>query len=201
MKDPINLRDVRSISEQPTLTADGQKIVGYAAVFNSFSQDLGGFKEIIRPGAFDRSLASGADVRALVDHDSSKIIGRTKSGTAKLTVDQRGLRYEITPPDTTAANDLMKSMKRGDVDGSSFAFTAAQGGDKWRKEGGQTIRELHDVDLYDVSVVTYPAYTASEASLRSLNAVKDAPPAEPESPAAVPCNRRLRQQLVEKEIA
>jgi HK97 family phage prohead protease len=165
--------EIRSLTdEQPTV--DGNTITGYAAVYNTFSQDLGGFREIIRPGAFDRCLASGPDVRALVDHDSSKILGRTKSGTCKLVSDARGLKYTITLPDTQTARDLKASMARGDIDGSSFAFAVVKNGDMWRKEGTETIRELHDADIFDVSVVTYPAYLAAESSLRSFNEFNEA---------------------------
>jgi HK97 family phage prohead protease len=199
----MSTKEIRSIAARdaaPQLSDDGKTIVGYGAVFNSFSQDLGGFYEIIKPGAFDRALAAGADVRGLVDHDASRILGRTKSGTMKLSVDAKGLRYEITPPDTTTARDLMTSMKRGDVDGSSFAFSVAPNGDNWRAEGPKVIRELTDVDLFDVSVVTYPAYLASEASLRSLDKAKiDAGKASVDAYAAAIANARLRLQLLEKE--
>jgi HK97 family phage prohead protease len=151
--------EVRRADKEPVT------ITGYAAVFNSFSEDLGGFREIIRPGAFQRSIAGGADVRALVDHDPAKILGRTKSGTLKVSEDTRGLRFEVTLPDTTAARDLLVSMERGDVSGCSFGFRVEKDGDLWRNEQGKAVRELHHVDVFDVSVVTYPAYTAADAQV------------------------------------
>lgn len=146
-------------------------ISGYAAVFNSFSEDLGGFREIIRPGAFRDAIASGQDVRGLVNHDENLLLGRTSSGTMRLSEDKRGLRYEIDPPDTSTARDLIELLKRGDLNGSSFAFTIKKDSDLWRQEGEQTIRELHAIDqLYDVGPVVYPAYraTVSEVTTRSL---------------------------------
>jgi uncharacterized protein len=162
--------DIRSCNVELRVEGEGtsRKLAGYAAIFNSFSEDLGGFREIIRPGTFSRALANNADVRALVDHDSTLILGRTKSGTLRLREDERGLRYEIDLPNTRVGNDIAESVKRGDVSGSSFAFRAVK--DSWRTENGSDVRELHDVDLFDVGPVTYPAYVATEASLRALNA-------------------------------
>jgi uncharacterized protein len=165
-------------------------IQGYASVFNSLSQDIGGGKrelrEIIRPGAFAPLLARGVDVRGLIDHDPSKILGRTKSGTLRLEEDSRGLRFEIDPPDTQTARDLMCSLQRGDVDGASFAFTVAPGGESFRSENGCYIREIRAMgSLEDVSVVTYPVYPASEAALRSLSHWEAAqPPAKVETRAS-----------------
>jgi HK97 family phage prohead protease len=149
------------------------KIVGYAAIFNSMSEDLGGFREIIRPGAFERALASGQDVRGLVNHDPNLLLGRTASGTMRLAEDDRGLRYEIDPPDTQVATDLITLLERGDLDGSSFAFTLAENGDAWRDEHGKVVREIHKVgELFDVGPVVYPAYraTVSSVAVRSVQA-------------------------------
>lgn len=166
----MSKNEIRSLSEQPTISDDGNTIEGYAAVYNSYSNDLGGFREIIRPGAFDRALAAKPDVRAYFDHGGMPL-GRTKSGTLEIWADQRGLKYRIANiPDHTTGRDLRVAMKRGDVDGSSFAFRIAPNGDKWGKDAKGVVRELYDVDLHDVSVVTVPAYKATEASLRSLDA-------------------------------
>jgi len=147
--------------------ADGKKLVGYAAKFSpNRSQDLGGFLEQIDPKAFTRSLAGNADVRALINHDQNLILGRSTSGTLNLSVDSEGLLVEITPPDTSYARDLMISMSRGDVTQMSFAFVTKK--DSWDKEGDSNIRTLLDVDLHDVSAVTYPAYLNTEIGLRSL---------------------------------
>lgn len=143
-------------------------IEGYAAVFNSLSTNLGGFRERIEPGAFAASLNAGADVRALVDHDPAKIIGRNKSGTLTLSEDSHGLKVSIRPPDTTAGRDVVESIRRGDLDAMSFGFVARD--DEVRKESGETVRVLRAVDLFDVSVVAYPAYQDTAVALRSVEA-------------------------------
>ena len=145
-----------------------QKITGYAAVFDSLSEDLGGFRELVAKTAFTRALKENQDVRGLIDHNSSKILGRTSAGTMVLEVDEKGLRYEIDIPDTQAGRDIVTSIKRSDVTGSSFSFDIVS--DEWRTEDGQEIRTLTDVDLFDVGPVSFPAYpaTVTEASFRSL---------------------------------
>lgn len=156
---------------------DGEtpKIMGYAAKYNAWSVDLGGFREIIRPGAFSRAISEQQDVRALVDHDASMILGRTKSGTLRMTEDSVGLRVEIDPPDTSIARDVMQSIRRGDIDGMSFGFVTRK--DEWRhNKGGEMQRELIDVDLFDVSVVTYPAYPDTSVAMRSLEVWKKTSP-------------------------
>jgi HK97 family phage prohead protease len=164
-----------------------KKIAGYASVFNSPSVDLGGFREIVKPGAFDRNFGPNgptADVRALVDHDPSKILGRTKSGTLSLSVRSKGLYVEIDPPDTQVARDLMKTIERGDVDAMSFGFRTH--GDKWGKKDGETIRELTDVELFDVSAVTFPAYPDTQVALRSLDLFQKENPEDPAPQAPEP---------------
>lgn len=180
-------------------------IEGYAIVFNSLSENLGGFREIIAPAAVDRALAEGHDVRALIDHDSGKILGRSKSGTLQMEKDEHGLKVRITPPDTTYARDLMKVVERGDVSGMSFAFITPEGADSWtRSADGTAIRTVIDMHLRDVSVVTYPAYPATEVAVRSLEAFTNSEPKpEPNTydpsldPEAVRLSRR--QHEVESE--
>jgi len=140
------------------------KIRGYAAVFNQLSEVIFGFRERILPGAFKSSL--GNDVRALVNHDPAAIIGRTKNGTLTLREDDRGLYSEISPPNTTLGHDTVESIKRGDLDQMSFGFQIVK--DDWKHEEKQLIREIHDVELFDVSVVAFPAYTQTSVAVRSL---------------------------------
>lgn len=147
------------------------RIEGYAAVFNARSEDLGGFREIVLPGAFKESLDRGDDVRGLVDHDPSKIVARRSASTLKLRETRKGLKVEIIPPDTQVGRDIVVSIERGDVDGMSFAFRTIS--DRWGTEEEEEIRELIKVDLLDVSIVTYPAYPQTEASLRSLKRWKE----------------------------
>ena len=151
------------------LRAEGDNkpvIKGYAARFNSLSEDLGYFKEIIMPGAFRKTINDGADVRALFNHDPNFVIGRTKSGTLRIAEDDKGLFIEATPPETTWAKDLVTSIKRGDVDQMSFGFKTVK--DNKRIDNGQNIRELLEVKLFDVSPVTYPAYPQTSVVARSL---------------------------------
>ncbi len=147
---------------------DGKPTVlrGHAAVFDSLSENLGGFREKIAPGAFDEVLEN--DVRGLFNHDPNYVLGRTRSGTLKLNTDVSGLAYEIELPDTSTARDLTKSIERGDISQSSFGFRVEE--DKWEEdEDGRVIRTITKVkELLDVSPVTYPAYTSTDATMRSL---------------------------------
>lgn len=168
-----------------------KKMVGYAAKFNSRSVDLGGFQEVLAPGAFDRAIRENHDVRALIDHIPSKIIGRTASGTLRLAVDSTGLAVENDLPDTQAARDLIVSMERGDVTGMSFGFRVMPDGDSWaRDDSGVLIRTVNDLELFDVSAVTYPAYPQTEVSARCLEMAKRA--AEPQAPPLERLARELR---------
>jgi HK97 family phage prohead protease len=142
-------------------------ITGHAAVFNQRSLDLGGFFEVIAPGAFSNTIKS-ADVRALFNHDANFILGRTKSRTLSLAEDEKGLSVRISPPDSIWANDLLESIKRGDIDQMSFGFTVSEAGQRWQRSGGEIVRTLLDVELYDVSPVTYPAYPQTDVSARSF---------------------------------
>ena len=101
---------------------DGRTIRGYAVVFGTLSADLGGWREPIEPAAVDRTIAEALDVRALVDHDPSKVLGRTKAGTLQLAKDAHGLAVRINPPDTTTGRDVLALVERGDVSGMSFSF-------------------------------------------------------------------------------
>ena len=143
----------------------GPVIEGYAAVFDSLSVDLGGWRERIAPGAFKRTIGE-SDVRALWDHDAKYVLGRNRAGTLALEEDARGLRIQAQPPATQWAADLMTMMKRGDVNQMSFGFYVRQ--DEWVEEPDfGLVRVLRDVDLFDVSVVTYPAYPATSAEARA----------------------------------
>ena len=155
---------------QPEVRQEGnvRRIRGYAVKFNSRSSPLLGFREIIRPGAFRESLERKDDIRALINHDPGQILGRTRAGTLNVWEDSVGLAYEITPPDTQAGRDVVTSIGRGDLDGSSFGFRVDKDGESWSRVGGETIREINNAKLLDVSVVAYPVYPSSEASLRSL---------------------------------
>ena len=156
---------------------DGKRtLTGYAAVFGRYSSDLGGFVERIAAGAFAKTIQE-SDIRVLVNHDASLILGRSLAGvgTARLAEDSQGLHYEVDLPGTQAARDLSESIERGDVTGSSFAFSAVgPDGDEWSKtEQDYPLRTVNQARLYDVGPVTYPAYEAtgeeaSQVAVRSL---------------------------------
>jgi len=156
--------------------ADGRtSIVGYAAVYNRLSLDLGGFKEEILPGAFDKILGrqrGRQDVVALFNHDSNIVLGRTSSGTLELSSDDKGLRYVVTPPVSRA--DVLELIQRRDVRGSSFAFTVDKSGESFRTgEDGKAVRQIREVSgLYDVGPVLVPAYpsTSATVAMRSYEA-------------------------------
>jgi uncharacterized protein len=168
----MNEKETRAINGEmrAVLNADGKRmIVGYAAIFNSETELYPNYREKIDPEAFNDVLND--DVRALFNHDPNIVLGRTKAGTLKLSVDTRGLKYEITPPDTAIATDLLKSIDRGDVSQSSFGFSISRpGGDEIRElDNGQSIRTIKRVkQLFDISPVTYPAYNDTAVALRSL---------------------------------
>lgn len=143
-------------------------VSGYAALFNEETVIAGLFREVIAPGAFAEAVR-GDDVRALFNHDSNIVLGRTKSGTLTLTEDKRGLFYEATLPKTQAAADVRELIQRGDVTGSSFGFTVDE--DEWDdsevKRGKLPLRTIRKASLFDVSPVTFPAYEATSVSARS----------------------------------
>lgn len=175
-------------------------IVGHASVFNKWTTIYEGryftLREIVRPGAYKRAIKEKQDVRCLLNHDANFVLGRTRSGTTTIAEDEVGLMTETDPPDTQLVRDLvMTPIERGDMSGMSFAFTARvaekivttenadgsqvieRGGDRitLRYEGERRIaeRELLDVDLYDVSPVTYPAYEETDVALRSVPGIEE----------------------------
>ena len=152
-------------------------ITGYAVVFDSPSEimlDVTGrpFREYVAPGAFDRVLAGAPDIRALWNHNADLPLARTRNNTLRIVKDVRGLGIEMQPADTSWGVDAVKSIRRGDVSGMSFAF--ALHGDKgaaWKPPGadGVATRTIVDADLYEVSPVTFPAYPATQVMVRSVS--------------------------------
>lgn len=164
-------KEVRTVAaELRTVAADGvpTKIAGHAANFDSLSEDLGGFRERIAPGAFAKTITS-ADVRALWNHDANIVLGRNKAGTLRLSEDSIGLAFEVDMPDTQLVRDMvMAPIARGDVNQCSFGFYTIR--DNWKKIDGEWIRTLLECDLTDVSPVTYPAYNSTDVAVRSMQA-------------------------------
>ena len=142
---------------------EGRTIVGYAAIWDSPSEYMG-FTEFVKRGAFSKTLNDGADVRLLIDHEGVPL-ARSKSGTLALEEDERGLRVEaeLDPMNPDAAR-IMSAMKRGDLSQMSFAFRTVK--DSWNAD--RSVRELREVQLFDVSVVTFPAYEQTVAELRKI---------------------------------
>lgn len=148
----------RAVAE---VRAKGRRLEGYAAVFDQETR-IADFTELVRPGAFRDSL--GGDVLGLVDHDTSKLLARTKSGTLRLAEDSRGLHFDLAIPDTSLGRDVLALAERGDLGGASFAFTVPQGGERW---AGRS-RELVRVNLQEISVVSaWPAYEGTSVVARS----------------------------------
>ena len=151
---------------------EGRKIVGYAAVYYRADDPgteytlWGDNVERIMPGAFDRAIGED-DTVGLFNHDSNLVLGRRTAGTMRLTVDDRGLRYEIDPPDTQVGRDVVASLSRGDVNGSSFGFRIDH--EEWISEGDgvSNVRLIRGVELFDVGPVTFPAYTSTAAGMRA----------------------------------
>lgn len=153
-------------------------ILGHAAVFNTLSEDLGGFRERVLPGAFADAIRTD-DIRALFNHDSNFILGRNRSRTLTLLEDQTGLAIDIVAPETPTIRDLVIApIERGDVSGMSFAFSVRPDGQDWGEDtDGTIIRTLKNVRLYDVSPVVYPAYPSTDVAARCLRSFIDARPA------------------------
>lgn len=152
----------------PELRAAGRSLVGHVAVFDQVA-DIGGFRERIAPGAFRQSLANSPDIVALVDHDPSQLLGRTKTGTLKLMEDERGLAFSLSMPDTQLGRDILSLADRGDLGGGSIGFRVPNGGEDWDGD----LRTLRSIDLLEVSIVqSWPAYAGTQVAARA-KAVED----------------------------
>ena len=152
---------------------EGRTFTGYAAVFNSWSEDLGGFRERIEPGAFTRTL-KGGNIKMFLNHNTDVLLASTRAGTLRLSEDEKGLHVEADLPDTTAGNDTATLLARRDIDSMSFGFNVPQGGDQWASDSERTLRQIQ---LHEVSPVTgWPAYPATSAFVRHLAEMSGADP-------------------------
>ncbi|WP_462379568.1 HK97 family phage prohead protease [Pseudomonas sp. Marseille-QA0892] len=140
----------------------GRTLYGYAALFNS-ETTVGDFAEVIRPGAFARTLSAptAANIRAIYEHDNRSLLGKVGSSTLRLREDDKGLAFELDLPDTSLGRDLAELVKRGDVSGCSFGFIPAK--ETWLSN----LRELRDVDLYEITLTASPAYPETTVQVRS----------------------------------
>lgn len=148
-----------------SIGSTGRTAVGYAAVFNAQANIGDLFIEQVAPGAFDDAVAGG-DVRALLDHDPARLLGRTVSGTLRLAQDATGLAVEIDLPDTGDGRDVATLLERGDITGMSFGFVVTK--ETWDETGNIPKRTIQKVDLREVSIVSFPAYADTSVALRSL---------------------------------
>ena len=171
----ISWEDVPEAELTVEKRGDGRAVIrGYAIVYNRLSQDLGGFRERIMPGAFDKVLGrqrGRQDLVSYFNHDPNMLLGRESSGTLEVFSDEKGVGYTVTPPLSRA--DVVELVQRRDVKGSSFAFTVASGGESFSSDAAGPIRDVREASgLYEMGPVVSPAYvqTSAQMALRSLKA-------------------------------
>jgi len=172
-------------------------VTGHAAVFDQLSENLGGFREKIAPGAFDGVLND--DVRALFNHDPNLILGRTAAKTLKLSVDTTGLKVDFSIPDTSYGRDLIVSLERGDINQMSFGFKVEE--EEWNEDEttGAVIRTITKVKrLFDISPITFPAYPQTDVAKRSMDEWKESIKAQihPDDDLARSHNERNRDLMI-----
>jgi HK97 family phage prohead protease len=154
----------RSLSVEIRADTAGRRLAGYAATFGTPAA-IDGFTETIRAGAFSRTLREQHDILALVDHDPTRLLARTRSKTLRLAEDARGLSFELDVPPTTLGNDVLAMAERGDLGGMSFGFRVTT--DHWPDK---RTRELRAVELVEVSIVhAFPAYEGTSVAARHRN--------------------------------
>ncbi len=158
---------------------EGRFIEGYAVVFNVLSADLGGFREIIRPGAINQDLINSSDIIANMNHRDDYMMARLRNGKGNidLTIDQHGLKFKFECPETAKGEELLQHVKRGEITQCSFAFSLDyldKGSEKWTvNSDGTQVREILKIEkLYDISCVINPAYEATECQARDIEHCK-----------------------------
>ncbi len=158
----------RGLAQAPRVDTSGRlpALVGYAIRFDAPSAPLGTppFIEVVRREALAR-LHERRDVKALVAHDPSRVVGSSKAGTLALAVDASGLRFRLDPPDSPIGHDLVEAVRRGDLDGVSIGFVVRAGGETWQRAARPPVRELRDVDVFELSFVSWPAYEAAGVAI------------------------------------
>lgn len=166
--------EIRATNSTPVVSQDSRTVEGYAVVFNSQSEDLG-FYETINPAAITEEVLKRSDVFCLFNHDQDKVLARSKNGTGslQLQLDEQGLKYTFTAPNTDLGEEILEYLRRGDIDSSSFAFTVStdEGSEVWTTgTDGRQYREILKIDeLHDVSPVWNPAYSSTSVSQRTLD--------------------------------
>jgi HK97 family phage prohead protease len=204
MANNLPQREQRAFATEIRVDRSGEKpkIVGYAARFNELSSPLGWggwFVEKITPGAFTKALES-SDIRALFNHDSNKVLGRSSAGTLRVFEDEAGLRYEITPPSAQWVEDLLISLERGDIRESSFQFEIES--DEWDESQEPWQRTITAVKrLWDVGPVTFPAYPTATAGLRSAEEVYETRKKERETNVENQQESTARAEIFRRRLA
>lgn len=154
---------------------ESRTIEGYALVFNSPSEDLGGFIEIIERSAIDENTIKRSDILVKLNHNNDKVLARSKKGKGnlELILDDKGLFYRFEAPDTPTGNECLEQVRSGVIDSSSFCFSLPkEGGDRWERKGNTVYRYITKIDkLYDVSPVYTPAYEATSCSKRAKDSL------------------------------
>jgi HK97 family phage prohead protease len=156
-----------SVDFEVRAEGDGMTFTGYASVFNSPSEDLGGFVEYVAPGAFKRSLQSRNEVKLLWNHDAGEPLASLRGGTMQLVEDERGLKVTAQLPNTSRGRDIAELLRTNVIDSMSFGFNVIK--DSWSRDG-QT-RTLESVRLFEVSIVSFPAYESTTAQVRSQQTI------------------------------
>jgi HK97 family phage prohead protease len=156
-----------SVDFEVRAEGDGMSFTGYASVFNSPSEDLGGFVEYVAPGAFKRSLQSRNEVKLLWNHDSGEPLASLRGGTMQLVEDSRGLKVTAQLPNTTRGRDIAELLRTKVIDSMSFGFNVIR--DSWSSDG--KIRTLESVRLFETSIVSFPAYSSTTATVRSASTI------------------------------
>lgn len=167
----------RNVPDNIEVNEESRHITGYAAVFDEQSVDLG-FFETIKRGAITQELVDSCDVFCRFDHDQNRVLARSRfgQGSLKLTVDERGLKYEFDAPKTALGDEVLEYIKRGDINQSSFCFSMSgqEGTEKWEKRDGKYYRTILKIDkIYDCSVVWTPAYPQTSVDNRSFNEITE----------------------------
>ena len=156
-------------------TPESRHVEGYALVFGEQSVDLG-FFETINRSAVSQELVDSCDVFALLNHDPDKVLARSNS-SLKLTVDERGLKYEFDAPNTDLGNELLEHIRRGEIDSSSFAFTVDwndKDAQKWERRDGANYRTINKInEILDVSPCFKAAYSATSVSTRAIDKLEE----------------------------
>ena len=196
--------EVRSFNVEFRNDTENRHIEGYGSVFNKRSLDLGGFTEIIAPGAFDEVIEN-SDVKCYLDHNPQRgILARSRNGegSLSLSVDGEGLKYSFDAPNTALGDEVVEGLKRGDYSQSSFAFTVKE--ESWAKEeDGRYLRTIVKVNrLYDVSIVADPAYPDTSVAMRSLDEFKaqEVPVQEEVPPQETPAEERQEETTQETPV-